>query len=94
MRLSRSLLNAKSDMLNPDIQKGPPQQPVMSALEAEPADEDVATAMKVMANAKTVRLNGLPVELLKLGLQQDRTILLELHGLTTRIWREEKALQQ
>ena len=38
--------------------------------------------------------NGLPTELLKLGLQQDRTILLEFHRLTTLIWRERKVPQQ
>ena len=36
----------------------------------------------------------LPAELLKLGLQQDRTILLEFHRLTTLIWREGKVPQQ
>ena len=34
------------------------------------------------------------MELLKLGLQQDRTILLEFHRLTTTIWREGKVPQQ
>ena len=43
--------------------------------------EKIATAMKAMANAKAVGPDGLPAELLKLGLQQDRTILLELHHL-------------
>ena len=50
--------------------------------------------MKAMANAKAVVPNSLPAELLKLGLQQDRTILLELHRLTTLIWREGKVPQQ
>ena len=49
------------------------------------------TAMKAMANAKAVKPDGFPVELLKLGLQQDRTILLELHRLTTLIWRRGKS---
>ena len=38
--------------------------------------------------------DGLSVELLKLGLQQDQTILLELHRLTTLIWREGKVSHQ
>ena len=50
--------------------------------------------MKSMANAKAVGPDGLPAELLKLGIQQDRTILLELHRLTTLIWREGKVRQQ
>ena len=50
--------------------------------------------MKAMANEKAVGPDGLPAELLKLGLQQDRTILLEFHRLTTLIWREGKVPQQ
>ena len=50
--------------------------------------------MKAMANAKAVGPGGLPAELLKLGLQQDRTILRELHRLTILIWRQGKVPQQ
>ena len=81
-------------MLDPDIPKRLPQHPVASALGIEPTGEESATAMKAMANAKVVGPDGLPAELLKLGLQQDRTILLELHRLTTLIWREGKVPQQ
>ena len=94
VRFFRSLLNAKSDMVDSDIPKRPPQHPVVSALGIEPTEE-IATAMEAMANnAKAVRPDDLPAELLKLGLQQDRTILLELHRLTTLIWREGKVPQQ
>ena len=81
-------------MLNPDIPKRLPQHPVASALGIQPMEEEIATARKAMANAKAVGPDGLPVELLKLGLQQDRTILLELHRVTTLIWREWKVPQQ
>ena len=94
MRFFRSLLNAKSDMVDPDIPKRLPQHPVASALRIEPTEEEIATAIKAMANAKVVGPDGLPAELLKLGLQQDRTILLELHRLTTLIWRKGKVPQQ
>ena len=94
VRFFRSLLNSKSDMLDADIPKRLSQQPVASALGVEPTEEEIATAMKAMANAKAVGPDGLPAELLKLGLQQDRTFLLELHRLTTLVWREEKAPQQ
>ena len=95
MRFIRSLLNSKSDMLDPDIPKRLPQQPVASALGIEPTEEEIATAMKAMSNVKAVGPDGLSMELLKLGLQQDRTILLELHRLTTLIWRKGKVpLQQ
>ena len=93
VRFFRSLLNAKSDMLDPDIPKRLPQLPVASALRIEPTMEEFTTAMKAMtmANAKAVGPDGLSVELLKLGLQRDLTMLLELHRLTTLIWRKGKS---
>ena len=94
VRFFRSLLNAKSDMLDPAIPKRLPQHPVASALGVEPTEEEIAIAMKAMANAKAVGPDAFPAELLKLGLQQDRTILLELHRLTTLIWREGRVPQQ
>ena len=94
MQFFHSLLNAKSDILDPDIPKRLPQQPVVSALGIEPTEEEIATAMKAIANAKAVETDGLPVELLEFGLQQDQTIRLELHRLTTLIWRERKISQR
>ena len=94
MRFFRSLLNSKSDMIDADIPKRLPQHPVASAVGIEPTEEEIATAMKAMANAKAVGPDVLPTELLKLGLQQDRTILRELHRLTILIWRQGKVPQQ
>ena len=94
MRLFRSLLNSKSDMLDPDIPKRLPQQPVASAFGIEPTEEEITTTMKALAKEKAVGPDGLPAELLKLGLQQDQTILLELHRLTTLICHEGKVPQQ
>ena len=97
VRFFCSPLNPSFDMLDPDIPKRLPQHPVASALGIEPTGEEIATVVKAMANAKAVGPDGLPgeqLELLKLGLQQDRTILLELHRLTTLIWREGKVPQQ
>ena len=94
VRFFRLLLNSKSDVLDPDIPLRLPQQLIASALGIEPMEEKIATAIKAMANAKAVRPDGLPVELLKLVLQQDQTILLELHRLTILIWREGKVPQQ
>ena len=98
VRLFRSLLNSKSDMLDADmldadIPKRLPQHPVASALGIEPTEEEIATAMKAIANAKAVGPDGLAAELLKLGRQQVRTILRELHGLTILIWRQGKVPQ-
>ena len=81
-------------MLDPDIPKRLPQHPAASALGIEPAKEEIATAMKAMAKEKAVGPDGLPAEQLKLDLQQDRAILLELHRRTTLIWREGKVPQQ
>ena len=55
-------------MLDPDIPKRLPQHPVASTLGIDPTQEDIATAMKAMANVKAVGPDGLPAELLKLGL--------------------------
>ena len=94
VRFFPSLLNSKSDMFDADIPKRLPQHPIASALGIEPTEEDIATAMKAMANAKAVGPDDFPAELLKLGLQQDRTILRELHRLTILIWRQGKVPQQ
>ena len=94
VRFFRSLLNSKSDMLDPDIPKRLPQHSVASALGIEPTEKEITSAMQAMANAKAVGPDGLPAELVKLGFQQDRTILLELHLRTTLIWHEGKVPQQ
>ena len=94
VRFFRSLLNSKSDMLDADIPKRLPQRPVARALGIEPTEEEIATAIKAMANEKAVGPDGLPAELLKLGLQQDRTILRELYRLTILTWRQGKVPQQ
>ena len=81
-------------MLDPDIPKRLPQHPVASALGIEPTEDEIVTAIKAMSNAKAVGPDGFPAELLILGLQQDQVILLELHRLTTLIWREREVPQQ
>ena len=52
VRFFRSLLNAKSDMLDPDIPRRLSQHPVASALGIEPMQAKIAAAMKAVANAK------------------------------------------
>ena len=68
VRFFRSLLNSRSNMLDADIPIRLPQYPVTSALGFEPTEEEIATAMKAMANAKAVGPDGLPAELLIIGL--------------------------
>ena len=72
-------------MLDPDIPKRLSQHSVASALGTQPTEEEITSAMQAMTNAKAVGPDGLSAELLELRLQQDRTILLELHRLTTLI---------
>ena len=55
-------------------------------------EKEIATAIKAITNARAVGPNGLPVEMMKFRLQQDRTILLELHRLNTLIWRQRNVL--
>ena len=54
VRFFCSLQNSKSDMLDPDIPKRLPQQPVASSLGIEPTEEEIATAMKAMARITRV----------------------------------------
>ena len=58
MRFFFSLLNAKSDMLDPDIPKRLPQHAVVSTLGIEPTYREIATAMKKMAKTKAVGPDG------------------------------------
>ena len=93
VRFFRSFLDAKSNVMDPDIPRRLPKQPVVSALGIGPADEEIATVMKAMANAKAAGPDGLPVDLMKLRLPQDRTILLEFHRLIALILRKGKVPQ-
>ena len=47
-----------------------------------------------MKNSKAVGPDGLPADLLKVGIHHDRTIPRELHRLITLIWREGRVPQQ
>ena len=94
VRFFRSLLNTKFDLLDPDISKRLPQQPVASTLRIEPTAEETTTVIMAMTNAKAVGKDSLPAQLLKIVLQQDRKTLLELQRLATLIWRKAKVPQQ
>ena len=72
-------------MLDTDIPKRLPQQPVASVFGTESTEDEFAPAKKVMTNAKAVSPDSLPVELLKLGLEQERVVLTELQRLITLI---------
>ena len=50
--------------------------------------------MRSMANAKAVEPDEFPVELLKLGLHHDTTVLREFHRVITRVWRDGRVPQR
>lgn len=55
---------------------------------------DVTIALWAIASSKSVETDWLHAELLKLGLSQDQSILLEFHRLITIIWCEGKVPQR
>ena len=71
-----------------------PQQTMAAKLGVEPTEGEIPVALRAMANSKAVGTDGLPAELLKLGLNQDRLILRELHRLITATWCEGKVPQR
>ena len=85
VRFFSDLLNGESDQLDHSIIEGIPQHPVAHVLGVEPTEEEVASALRSMANAKAVGPDELPVELLKLGLHHDTTVLREFHRVITRV---------
>ena len=89
-----SLMNSKSDRLDPGITMRLSQQPTAYDVGVELAEENVAATLRRMAKSKIVGPDGLPVDALKLGPYHDRTIFQELHRLITLIWQEVRAPQQ
>ena len=77
VRFFSDLLNGESDQLDHSIITRIPQHPVAHVLGVEPTEEEMASALRSMANAKAVRPDELPVELLQLGLHHDTTVLRE-----------------
>ena len=73
---------------------GVTQQPTAHTLGDEPLIEEVTAALRSMGNSKAVGPDELPVELLKLGLHHDPTILREIHQIIIRVWCEGKVPQR
>ena len=59
--------------------EGLPQWPITHALGVEPTENEVIGALRSMANAKAEGPDELPVELLKLGTNNNPTVLREFH---------------
>ena len=92
-RFFGTLLNSKSDKLRLDIIKELPQWPIAPDLGVEPTESKLIGALRSMANAKAVEPDELPVELLKLGINHDPTVLLEFHRVIELVWHQREVLQ-
>ena len=62
-----------------------PQQPTAHTLGDEPTAEEVTEALRSLGNSNEARPNELPVELLKLGLHHDPTILRDFHEIIIQV---------
>ena len=71
-RFFHSLLNAKAEKLDPDITSKLPQQTFEDNSGVEQAEGEIALALRAITNSKAVGTDGLPAELLKRGLNEDR----------------------
>ena len=85
-RFFGTLLNSESDKLRLDIIEELPQWLITHALGVEPTENELIGVLRSMANAKAVGPDELPVELLKLGINHDPTVLREFHRVIKRVW--------
>ena len=93
-RFVGTLLNSKSDKLRLDIVEGLPQWPITHALGAKPTENELIGVLRSMANAKTVGPDELFVELLKLGINHDPTVLREFHRVIKLVWHQREVPQR
>ena len=93
-RFFGTLLNSKSDKLRLDIIGELSQWPITLTLGVEPTENELIEALRSMANAKVVGPDELPVELLKLGINHDSTVLREFHRMIKRVWHQRKVPQR
>ena len=93
-RFFGTLLNSKSDKLKLDIIEELPQWPITHALGVEPTENELIGALRSMANAKAVGPDELPVELLKLGINNAPTVLRVFHRVIKRVWHQREVPQR
>ena len=93
-RFFGTLLNSKFDKLRLDVIEELPQWPITHALGVEPTEIELMGALRSMANAKAVGPDELPVELLKLGINHDPTVLREFHRMIKRVWHQREVPQR
>ena len=92
-RFFGTLLNSKSDKLKLDIIEELPQWPITHALGVEPTENELIGALRSMANAKAVGPDKLPVKLLKLGINNNPTVLRVFHRVIKRVWHHREVPQ-
>ena len=92
-RFFGTLLNSKSDKLRLDVIEELPW-PITHAFGVEPTKIEVIGALRSMANAKAVGPDELPVELLKLGINLDPTVLRDFHRMIKRVWHQREVPQR
>ena len=93
-RFFGTLLNSKSDKLRLGIIEELPQWPITHALGVEPTENELIEALRSMANAKAVGPDELRVELLKLGISHDPTVLRVFHRVIKRVWHQREVPQR
>ena len=93
-RFFGTLLNSKSDKLRLDIIEELPQWLITHDLGVEPTESELIGALRSMANAKAVGPDELFVELLKLGINHDPTVLREFHRGIKLVWHQREVPQR
>ena len=93
-RFFRTLLNSKSNKLRLGIIGELPQWPITHELGIEPTESELIGALRSMANAKTVGQDEIPVELLKIGINHDLTVLREFHRVIKLVWHQREVPQR
>ena len=93
-RFFGTLLNSKSDKLRLDTIEELPQWPITHELGIEPTESELIGALRSMANTKAVGQDEIPVELLKIGINHDPTVLREFHRVIKLMWHQREVPQR
>ena len=94
VRWFHTLLNAKSPRFDPNIAEGLDQWPENMPLGVQPTTQELADAIRSLANGKAVGPNGVSVELFKITLNGDPALRLRLLDIVVCIWRGGEVPQQ
>ena len=89
-----TLLSSKPDKLKLDIIEELSQLLITRALGADPTENELIGALRSMANAKAVGPDELPVELLKLWINLDPTVLWKFHRVIKLVWHQREIPQR